>query len=299
MTIAGAAMMTACGPKSDIDGFKKTNSGLHYKFEIKNNSEQQVKMGDVIVGEMVFRLDTNILFDTKGESQRILMVKDSVFNGYDIDEGLLMMHKGDKATFAIFADSVAKFFQPNQLPPFYSPGQGQIFYYEITINDLVSQEELQQEQANFMAEMETRKNEEANTIAKYIEENNITAQPNADGLYVIVKQKGNGPKVAAGKVVQMNYTGRTLEGEMFDSSVEADAKDGGIYNPQRPYEPLSYTVGQMSLIKGWEDGVMGQPAGTKLTIIMPSSLGYGAQGAGQTILPYTPLCFDIDILSVQ
>lgn len=299
MMIAGATMMAACGTKSDIKGFKKTESGLHYKFETTNKSGQQVKMNDVIVGEMVFRLDEDTLFQNVGNPQRLLMVKDSVFNGYDIDEGLLMMHVGEKAVFAIFADSVAKFFQPEQLPPSYKAGEGMIFYYEITVTDIVSKEELEQEQANFMAEMTQRQKDEPDIIAKYIADHNITAKPNADGLYVIVNKKGNGPKVAAGKIVEMNYTGRTLDGTMFDSSVESDAKDGGIYNPQRPYQPLSYEVGKMSLIKGWEDGVMGLPAGTSVTLIMPSDLGYGAQGAGQLILPYTPLCFDIEIVSVK
>lgn len=302
LSLAAAILMSACslfGPKSDIDGFKKTKSGLHYKIEKSNKSAQQVKMGDVIVGQMIFRLEDDTLFSNTGKSDRLLQVRDSVFNGYSIDEGLLMLHKGDKATFAIFADSVAKFFQPQQLPPNYEPGKGQIFYYELTVDDIVSQEELAQEQENMMREMEERQKNEPEIIANYIAENNITTAPNADGLYIIVNKKGNGPKVAEGREVKIDYTGHTLDGQMFDSSREADAKEGGIYTPQRPYEPLSYTVGQMSLIQGWMDGIKGMPQGSELTLIIPSKLAYGANGAGQTILPYTPLRFDITIVEVK
>lgn len=299
LLIAGVTTFAACGQKSDIKGFKKTKSGLHYKFETTDKSGQSVNMGDVIVGEMVFRLDNDTLFTNTGDPQRLMMVKDSVFNGYDIDEGLLMMHVGEKAVFAIFADSVARYFQPSQLPPSYKEGEGQIFYYEVNLTDVVSQEVIAQEQENFRNEMIQRQASEPETIAKYIADNNITAQPNANGLYIIINKKGNGPKVAQGKTVEMNYTGRLLDGTMFDSSVETDAKEGNIYNANRPYEPLTYKVGEMSLIKGWEEGVNGLPAGTNVTLIIPSEMGYGAQGAGQIIMPFSPLRFDIDIISVK
>lgn len=118
-----------------------------------------------------------------------------------------------------------------------------------------------------------------------IANNNITAKPTAEGLYVIVNKKGTGAKVAMGREVSMHYTGRLLDGTTFDSSVGK--------------EPLTYTVGRMGLIRGWEEGVMGQPEGTQLQIIMPSALGYGSKGAGQMIPPYSPLVFDIEIVSVK
>ena len=297
MILAAAVLATACN-KSDIKGFKKTKSGLHYKFENKNRSGESVHVGDIILGELKFSLDTTVLFSNVGDPKRLMMVRDSVFNGYDIDEGLLMMHVGEKAVFAIFADSVARYFQPSQLPANYKPGADMVFYYEISISDVVTHDELMQEQDNFKVEMEQRQKEEPETLAKYIADNNITAKPNSDGLYIIVTKKGNGPKVAMGKTVSINYTGRMLDGTMFDSSVESDAKEGGIYMSGKTYEPLTYEVGKMSLIRGWEDGVMGQPQGTQLTLIMPSEMGYGAQGAG-SILPYSPLRFDIEIVSVK
>ena len=61
---------------------------------------------------------------------------------------------------------------------------------------------------------------------------------------------------------------------------------------------LTYVVGQMSLIPGWDEGVMGQSEGTKLQLIIPSAMAYGSQGA-PTIPPYSPLVFDLEILSVK
>ena len=295
--MAFAALTVASCNKSDIPGFKKTENGLHYKFEVQNKKAQKVEMGDVIVGEVLMRINNDTLFSNVGNPQRIMQVSEGMFEG-DLPEGLQMMHVGDKAIFAVDADKMAEFFQ-GQMPPQYTPNNGDKVYYEITISDVVTAEEIQQEQANFQAEMEQRKADEPAAIEKYLADNNITGNPTESGLYIVVRQKGNGPKVVAGKTVEINYTGRLLDGTIFDSSVEKDAREGNIYQEGRPYEPLKYKVGEMSLIPGWDEGVQNQPAGSKLTLIMPSSLGYGERGAGAHIMPYSPLVFDIEIVSVK
>ena len=55
----------------------------------------------------------------------------------------------------------------------------------------------------------------------------------------------------------------------------------------------------MGLIRGWEEGVMGQPAGTLLQLVIPSEMAYGSQGAGQMRPPFSPLVFDLEIVSVK
>lgn len=298
LMLIGATLMTACGPKSDIPGFKKTKTGLHYKFDKMNKSAQQVQQGDVLVAEVTMKLDTTTLFTNMGNPQRMFRVSDPLFNG-DLPEGLLMMHEGDEATFALEADSLVKLYGPNQMPPMYVEGKGMKLYYEIKLSSIVSEEEIAQEQANYMAEMEQRQQNEPESIAQYIAEKQITAKPDAEGLYVIVKKQGNGPKVATGKQVKINYTGRLLDGKVFDSSIESVAREAGIYNAQRPYEPLAYTVGQMGLIKGWERGIEGKAQGSVIELIIPSALGYGAKGAGDLIQPYTPLTFELEIVEVK
>lgn len=294
--VAGATMMVACN-SGDKEGFKKTDNGLYYRFEKENPDGQQVQEGDVLVGELTIKFDTVVTFSNKGQARRIAQA----LPNYEIKigEGLLMMHVGDVATFAMDADTAAKYVDPNLMPPFYQEGAGQKIYYEISLQDIVTSDELAEERANFDASMEERKNSESADIAAYVESNNITAKPTAEGLYVIVKKRGTGAKVATGKEVSVNYTGRLLDGTIFDSSVESDARSGGIYQAQRTYEPMTYVVGRDKLIDGWEQGVMGQPEGTVLQLVIPSTLGYGSRGAGQHILPYSPLVFDIEIVSVK
>ena len=257
----------------------------------------QVQEGDVLVGELTIRFDTTTIFTNKGEARRIAQATPNY--EIKIGEGLLMMHVGDVATFAMDADTAAKYVDPNLMPANYKEGTGQKLYYEISLQDIVSREEMEQERLNFNNSMDERMKSEPDDIAAYIKDNNITAKPTADGLYVIVKKRGNGPKVATGKEISVNYTGRLLDGTIFDSSVESDARQGNVYNPQRPYEPMTDVVGRDKLIEGWEQGVMGQPEGTVLQLVIPSALAYGPRQMSAVILPYSPLVFDIEIVSVK
>lgn len=287
------AFMTAC--KSNK--FKIAENGLLYRFETVNSDGEQPNVGDLLVGELVLRLEDDTLFTNVGSPDRIFQIAERCMFEGDIQEGLLMMHKGDKAVFKVPADSIANFVP--QMPEQYQKDAHQFFYYEISLMDIVTKEDLAQEQANYIKEMEQRKAEEPELIAKYIADNNITVKPTKSGLYIIVNKKGDGPKVAEGKTVSINYTGRLLDGTLFDTSREADAKAAKKDMPGRTFEPLTYQVGAQPLIKGWDEGVMGQTAGSEITLVIPSELAYGARGAGKDIPPYAPITFNLTIESVE
>src|SRR5690606_7250981 len=121
-------------------------------------------------------------------------------------------------------------------------------------------------------------------------------------LQYVIEEEGNGPIAKVGDTVTVNYTGRFLTGERkdFDTSVEAVAKEAGgnVYNPQRPYEPISIPVGLGAVIPGWDEGLQLLPEGSKARLIVPSKFAYGEQGAMNAIAPYTPLEFEVEIVEV-
>lgn len=287
--LIGTTLLVSCG-----DGYKTTDGGLKYKFVEINKGAQQVQLGDVLVGTCVMKLNDSVLgrVDTP---DRIFMATEPAFNG-DLSEGLLMMHIGDKAVFVVNADSLTK--RGIKMPPLYKEGIGMQLIYEINLTDIITREEMEQEQANFRENIQQIQAAEKETLAKYVEDNKIKAAPDEEGLYIVVNKKGNGQKVEIGRNVAINYTGRLLDGTIFDTSLEPVAKSNNIYDPRRKYEPLSYRVGEQSLIRGWEKGIINQPAGSKLTLIIPSALGYGPQDLG-TIPANSPLIFDIEIVSVK
>lgn len=277
LTLACAATLCSCSDK-----FKTTDSGFQYKFINCNKDAQQLEMGDLVYGVITFKFDTTVLNSNAENPGMLLFVEEKML--CNLQEGLLMMHVGDSAVFAYPADSLAKQMPEGQMPPDYKADSKQMFFFEVRIDSVKSKK--------------TFEAEETKAIKKYITENAIEQKPTESGLYVIVKKQGTGAAIEAGKKVAIDYTGRLLDGKIFDTSREQDAKAANIFMEGRPYEPLKYTIGEMQLIKGWDEGVMGQTAGTELTLVIPSKLAYGTYG-NQMIPPYSPLAFDITIVSVE
>ncbi len=94
--------------------------------------------------------------------------------------------------------------------------------------------------------------------------------------------------VKEGDYVEVDYTGTLKDGSIFDSSIEEKAKEGDVYDPDRDYEPLGFTVGDGNLIKGFEDGVKGMEVGEKKEVEIPPEEAYGTSGdhplAGKTLI---------------
>ncbi len=104
------------------------------------------------------------------------------------------------------------------------------------------------------------------------------------GLQYKVEKMGEGEKPTADSKVTVHYTGKLLDGTVFDSSVERG-------------EPTTFGVGQV--IKGWTEGLQLMPVGSKFTFYIPSELAYGERAAGQLIKPNSTLVFDVELIEVE
>lgn len=82
-------------------------------------------------------------------------------------------------------------------------------------------------------------------------------------------------KIKINSVVNVDYEGRLENGKWFDTSIEDTAKKEGIYNEGRKYEPLHFTIGQGSVIKGFEEALIGMKEGEEKTLDIKSSEAYG------------------------
>ncbi|MFD1144282.1 FKBP-type peptidyl-prolyl cis-trans isomerase [Larkinella insperata] len=105
----------------------------------------------------------------------------------------------------------------------------------------------------------------------------------ASGLQYQILKAGTGPKPAATDTVKAHYTGRLIDGTVFDSSVERG-------------QPLEIPVNQV--IQGWSEALQLMPVGSKWKLYIPSTLAYGSQGAGSQIGPNSTLVFDIELLEI-
>jgi len=140
--------------------------------------------------------------------------------------------------------------------------------------------------------------EDVAVIENYLEENNLTAQRNnAYDLFYIIEEEGNGIKPENGQLVQVNYVGRFLDGEVFDTSIESVAKEAGLYSETREYKPFEFTLGDRQVILGWDIGIKLLDEGSKATLILPSYLGYGFRG-NPSIPPNTVLLFEVELVNI-
>lgn len=105
-------------------------------------------------------------------------------------------------------------------------------------------------------------------------------------LRIVEVQEGTGEVAAAGKSVSVHYTGTLFNGTKFDSSLDRG-------------QPFVFTLGAGQVIQGWDMGLQGMKVGGKRKLIIPSHLGYGAQGAGGVIPPNAVLVFDVELLEVK
>lgn len=99
---------------------------------------------------------------------------------------------------------------------------------------------------------------------------------------------GSGDEAKDGDKVKVNYTGRLLKTNfMFDTSVGPGKK------------PFEFQIGKGSVIKGWDQGVVGMKVGGKRKLTIPSRLGYGDKGSPPKIPAKATLVFEVELLSVN
>lgn len=86
---------------------------------------------------------------------------------------------------------------------------------------------------------------------------------------------GQQKAVKVGDNVSVDYTGHTIDGKVFDTSIESVARQNNIFDPQKSYQSLNFTIGKAQVIKGFDDGIIGMKVGDKKTLTISPDLGYG------------------------
>ncbi len=106
----------------------------------------------------------------------------------------------------------------------------------------------------------------------------------ASGLQYKVVRKGNGVRPKADDTVSVHYTGRLIDGTVFDSSYKRG-------------QPAKFPVNRV--IPGWTEALQLMDVGSKYQLYIPSALAYGPRGAGPKIGPNSTLIFDVELLSIE
>lgn len=106
----------------------------------------------------------------------------------------------------------------------------------------------------------------------------------ASGLQIEILKQGDGKRPAATDTVKVHYTGKLIDGTVFDSSVQRG-------------QPIDFPLNQV--IPGWTEGLQHLQVGGKAILTIPPELAYGDSGAGNVIPPKATLVFEVELLDVK
>ncbi|TVQ89032.1 MAG: FKBP-type peptidyl-prolyl cis-trans isomerase [Bacteroidetes bacterium] len=277
-------LFSACGSKD----FKQTDSGLTYKIHQSNRGDKAL-IDNIVKMEVAYRYpEDSVFFHTKdiGELMYIPVIP-SEYAG-DIYEGLRMLAKGDSATFKF--DAMSFFITTAKTPILDFIGQEDSIYVDIKVLDIFTQEQyneyVNKQREERIKEQEIAKHLEEDLLQDYLSDNNITVESEESGLIIVIEEEGTGPKPQSGQNVTVHYTGKILDGTVFDSSVERG-------------QPFTFRLGRGQVIRGWDEGVSKLNVGSRATLIIPSYLAYADQQRGPVITPFSTLIFEIEVLGVE
>jgi FKBP-type peptidyl-prolyl cis-trans isomerase len=142
--------------------------------------------------------------------------------------------------------------------------------------------------ANVNAQSQAEKDDAI--LQKFFKDTKVKAQKTASGLYYVILQKGTGENAKAGQQVTVNYTGRTMEGNVFDSNT--DPKFMHV-------EPFTFSLGGHQVIAGWDEGIALLNKGAKAILYIPSPMAYGAASPSAAIPPNSIMIFDVELLDAK
>jgi FKBP-type peptidyl-prolyl cis-trans isomerase len=243
-----------------------------------DDSAPKLKEGDVITFDLVIKnAADSIIKDSRKEGNAIQDLVPAApipgaFKG-TFENGLRLLSVGDSATIFVPVDSLFKDVQ-QQIPPFLKRGTDVRFIVKIKKS---------QTRAEFEKEMKKLADQQigkdSKTIDAYVAGLGKKFTKTATGLYVSISNPGAGESPKMGESWEVNYIGSFLDGKEFD-------KGAAVTLPP---------VGQ--LVPGFNEAMMLLKKGGKGTFVIPSSLGYGAQGAAPRIPANAILVFELEVLS--
>ena len=104
------------------------------------------------------------------------------------------------------------------------------------------------------------------------------------GLQYEIIKEGTGEKPTSTDQVKVHYEGALIDGTVFDSSIDRGE---------------SITFGVNQVIPGWTEALKLMPVGSKWKLYIPYELGYGAQGSGPVIKPFSTRIFDVELIGIE
>jgi FKBP-type peptidyl-prolyl cis-trans isomerase FkpA len=248
----------------------KTASGLYYTVK-QEGSGALPQAGNVMSIFYTGRFLGGNIFDSNQDSTfhhqdplRVDLGKGRVIRGWD--EGLAFLKKGGVAT--LYIPSFLGYGPKDRGP---IPGNS-ILIFDVQVKDIQTAAEIDEK-----------------LLQDYFTEHKIKPLKTPGGVYYTIRKKGKGAMAKAGEAVTVKYSGKTLDGNVFDSNTDS---------AYHHVTDLKFELGKGRVIKGWDDGFTVLNKGAEATLYIPSEMAYGSQGQGRKIPPNAVLIFDVAVVDI-
>ncbi len=263
---------------TDNGGYKESPNGLQYKI-IVDNKKPKAQPGQYISYHVFWRtLKDSLLFSSENVNQPLVSLVARPISKGDLWEIFTYLGPGDSASCKVPARNIFKSYLPSNMKA------DDMMKVDFKVLDVLSQKDIDSLQAKRASQ---NLNNEDKQLQDFMRKNNLDGTKTPSGMYVVIEKQGSGKQPVNGNTISVNYTGKLLNGMMFDTSL----KPGG-----QPYE---FVIGSHSVISGWDEGLLYFKAGGSGKLLIPSRLGYGEQGNGPKIGPNQPLIFDVQLVAIK
>jgi FKBP-type peptidyl-prolyl cis-trans isomerase FkpA len=302
LLLAGLVTFSACK-----QSYKKGDDGMEYQI-IADGKGDVLKQGDFMEIHVTQVIGgggkkDSTMSSTREQGAPQIMPFDSTKLPPAYYKIFKQLRKGDSLSTRTSTDTIIKKQAgQGQLPPFIK--KGMFIYANVRIlNVYKTQAEADSAQKLSMAAAEVAAKakaellvkEDDKTIAAYLAKNNIKATKTPKGVYVETTQAGTGAILDSNVFVKVMYTGKTLDGKMFDSNVDPSK---GHTDPLLVNLTNDVSLGN-GVIPGMTEALRTMQKGTKGKMYIPSGLAYGPRAQSAELPANANLIFEVEVLDVM
>jgi|NOAtaT_7_FD_contig_31_3175634_length_1530_multi_5_in_0_out_0_1 FKBP-type peptidyl-prolyl cis-trans isomerase FkpA len=270
---------------------EKTPSGQEFTYIRKGKGEPGRK-GEYILMNMSYRdAKDSVWFTSAREDGNpvLLPILDSIPKSMKdgVREVFQLLRVNDSITFKVRAKDLFTKTWQSEVPAHVDSSSFFTFY--VGVKEIMNADRLNEFQREFYekenaramkAESEQLKKDTL-ALNQYLAERNITATGTPEGVRYVISKLGTGEKPNLSQQIRFAYKGMLLDGTVFDESKQ----------------PIVYPLS--NLIRGWQIAFPNFPVGTRATLYIPSSLGYGPQGSPPTIPANANLIFEVELVGIE